>query len=100
MTSRSDKSEWKETTENLYGRKESKGTSENKIKFYNRENEPKRYRVKDLSFAQRHSKLVHGVIVSSALLLFFSKTIYDSYVQLTEPSKPDLKFEHKTKSGV
>uniref|UniRef100_A0A1B6G1Q2 Uncharacterized protein n=1 Tax=Cuerna arida TaxID=1464854 RepID=A0A1B6G1Q2_9HEMI len=99
MTSKNNKV-WKESPQNSHVRKENIETTEDKLKFYNREYHPRGIRVKDLSFAQRNSKLVHGVLVTSALLIFFSKAIYDTYLHLTDPIKRKPEIGSETKPEV
>ncbi|KAG8269291.1 hypothetical protein J6590_004585 [Homalodisca vitripennis] len=99
MTSKN-KEGWRELPQNNHIRKENIETAEDKLKFYNREYQPRGVRTKDLSFVQRNSKLVHGVLVSSALLFFFSKAIYDTYVHLNEPIEPNPEFGSKRKPEV
>lgn len=41
--------------------------------------------VKNLPFMYRHPHLVHGVLVTTALLVLFSKPIYDFYNHMTNP---------------
>lgn len=49
-----------------------------------------RHRFKDLSWAQRNSKLVQGVLISSSLLIIFSRVIYDAYNSIVNPKLPTI----------
>lgn len=105
QTMSENKQEWKETPANIYKdslpeflKKEE--TAQEPVYFKPR---AVRQRFKDLSWAQRNSKLVQGVLISSSLLIIFSRVIYDIYKSIVDPKLPtreDVQLHPKRRLGL
>lgn len=99
------KRNWKETPSNIY-----KDSLPEFLQKDKTEQEPKYFkpravhgRFKDLSWAQRNSRLVQGVIISSSLLIIFSKVIYDVFNSIVNPRCPtieEVQLHPKRKIGI
>lgn len=84
--------QWKETPKNIY-----KDSIPDYLKEDLSDKEPKYFKpraiqrpVKDLPWSQRNAKLIQLTLVPTALLIIFSKLIYDIFNSYMNPRLPTI----------